>query len=202
MSVVINGTTGITSPSPFVLEGSTSGTITVAAPAVAGTNTQTLVATTGTLAPIVSGTSVTASGSSVDFTNIPSWVKRITVQLDGLSYAAAGAGVIRIGSGSLSTSGYAGSSAGFTNAATSVNSATTGFGGLSTSAAGTTIIGAYVITLVGSNTWVCIGQATRVGDTNVVFGMGSITLGGTLDRVSVVATTSTFDGGTVNILYE
>ena len=170
--------------------------------AQAATFASTVTVPTGTLYPLVLGTAVTASGASVDFTNIPSWVKRITLQLDGLSYAAAGAGVIRIGSGSLSTSGYAGSSAGFTNAATSVNAATTGFAGLSTSAAASTIVGAYVITLVGSNTWVCIGQATRVGDTNVVFGMGSITLGGTLDRVSVVATTSTFDAGTVNILYE
>lgn len=170
--------------------------------AQAATFAGTVTAATGTLYPIVSGTSVTASGASVDFTGIPSWVKRITLQLDGLSYAAAGAGNIRIGSGSLSTSGYAGSTAGFTNAATSVNAATTGFGSLTTSTAASSIIGTYVITLIGSNTWVCIGQATRVGDTNVIFGMGSITLGGTLDRLSVVASTSTFDAGTVNILYE
>ena len=55
-----------------VLTGDTSGTLTVSAPLVAGSNTQTLAAVTGTLAPIVSGTAVSASGTTVDFTSIPS----------------------------------------------------------------------------------------------------------------------------------
>jgi hypothetical protein len=69
----------------LVLSGDTSGSITVAAPAVSGSNTQTLAAVTGTLAPIVSGTAVTATGTSVDFTGIPSWVKRVTVMFSGVS---------------------------------------------------------------------------------------------------------------------
>jgi len=80
----------------LVLSGDTSGSITVSAPAVSGSNTQTLVATTGTLAPIVSGTAVTASGTSVDFTGIPSWVKRITVVFNGTSLNASGSIIVQI----------------------------------------------------------------------------------------------------------
>ena len=76
----------------LVLSGNTSGAITISAPSVAGTNTITLPAGTGTVAVqgvstnIVSGTSVAStSGTSIDFTSIPSWVKRITVMLNGVS---------------------------------------------------------------------------------------------------------------------
>ena len=54
MTVTINGTTGITQPTDtcttsLVLNGSSSGAITVVAPATAGTNTVTLPAKTATL---------------------------------------------------------------------------------------------------------------------------------------------------------
>jgi hypothetical protein len=170
--------------------------------AQAATFAGTVTAATGTLYPIVSGTSVTASGASVDFTGIPSWVKRITVQINGLSYAAVGAGVIQIGAGSLSTSGYTGNITGWSTGATTLASVTTGFGSLVSSAASTSVYGVYVMTLIGSNAWVCTGQSNRIGDSVTNMYNGSITLGGTLDRLSLVATTSTFDAGTVNILYE
>jgi hypothetical protein len=170
--------------------------------AQAATFAGTVTAATGTLYPIVSGTSVTALGASVDFTGIPSWVKRITVQINGLSYAAVGAGVIQIGAGSLSTSGYTGNITGWSTGATTLASVTTGFGSLVSSAASTSVYGVYVMTLIGSNAWVCTGQSNRIGDSVTNMYNGSITLGGTLDRLSLVATTSTFDAGTVNILYE
>lgn len=148
-------------------------------------------------------TPVTASGSSVDFTNIPAWVKRITVEINQLSYAAAGGGTVQIGSGSLTTSGYNVISVGLgSTPAISLVSTTNGFGVLTTSAASTTITGTWVITNMGGNTWVCSEQHNRAGDTLYNLSTGSLTLTGTLDRLSIVATTSTFDAGTVNILYE
>jgi len=170
--------------------------------AQAATFAGTVTVPTGTLYPIVSSTAVTASGASVDFTNIPSWVKRITVQINGLSYAASGTGVIQIGAGSLSTSGYTGNITGWSTGATTLASVTTGFGSLVSSAASTSVYGVYVMTLVGSNAWICTGQSNRIGDSVTNMYNGSITLGGTLDRLSLTATTSTFDAGTVNILYE
>lgn len=50
MSIVLSPDTGIATPSPVVLEGSSSGTITLAAPAAAGSTTITFPATTGTVA--------------------------------------------------------------------------------------------------------------------------------------------------------
>jgi hypothetical protein len=40
--------------------------------------------------------------------------------------------------------------------------------------------------------------------TNALFGGGTVTLGGTLDRVRITTVngTDTFDAGTINILYE
>ena len=93
-----------------VLTGDTSGTLTVSAPAIAGSNTQTLVAVTGTLAPIVSGTAVAStSGTSIDFTSIPSWVKRITVMFSGVSVSGTSNMQIQLGdSGGVENTGYLG----------------------------------------------------------------------------------------------
>ena len=186
----------------LVLAGDTSGSITVSAPAVAGSTTQTLVNVTGTLAPVVSGTAVTASGTSVDFTGIPSWVKRITVMLNGLSYAAAGTGVVQIGSGSLSTSGYTSNIVSLAAGGTNTAAQTNGFGSIATSAAGSTINGVYTLFLVTGNTWAFTEMAFRTTDNGGINGNGFIALSGVLDRLSVVATSSSFDAGTINILYE
>lgn len=152
---------------------------------------------------LTAATAQTASGSSVDFTGIPSWVKRITVQIAGLSFAAGGAGVIQIGSGSLTTTGYTGFTQGLSSTPTAnTTSITNGFGALTTSAAATTVIGSYVLTNVTGNQWLATGQTVRGADSVTNWGYGFITLSGTLDRLSLVATTSTFDAGTINILYE
>jgi hypothetical protein len=187
----------------IVLLGSTSGSCTLQEQAVAGTTTLTLPTFNGTVGLLVSGTAQTASGSSVDFTSIPAGVRRITVQIAGLSYAAAGVGVIQIGAGSLTTTGYTGVSTGYATTPTiSVGTVTNGFGNFPTSAAGSTIIGSLVLTNITGNQWLAVGQFFRTTDNSNNTINGYITLGGALDRVSLVATTSTFDAGTINILYE
>lgn len=183
----------------LVLSGDTSGSITVAAPAVAGSNTQTLAAVTGTLAPVVSGTAVSASGTSVDFTGIPSWVKRITVMLSGVSLSGTDNLLVQIGSGSLSTSGYVSSGFGY---GASVSS-TAGFI-IQAAAAVRLTTAQVVITNISGNIWIasCV-FAAEVATAGGGVTTGNITLGGTLDRVSVTRTgTNTFDAGTINILYE
>jgi hypothetical protein len=59
-----------------------------------------------------------------------------------------------------------------------------------------------VITLLDTNTWVSNGMVFRANDNILMTSNGHIALSGTLDRISLVATTSTFDAGTVNVLYE
>ena len=186
----------------LVLAGDTSGSITVSAPAVAGSTTQTLVNVTGTLAPIVSGTAVTASSTSVDFTGIPSWVKRITVMLNGVSTNGTSSPMLQIGDGSVNATGYL--CIGTTvNASPGATAYTTGFTIRSGSAAAV-ILGSFVLTNINSNNWVC---SAVFGDTGGTAGFtvgGSKSLSGVLDRVRITTVngTDTFDAGTINILYE
>ena len=205
MTVVINGSTGITTPSPVVLEGSTSGTLTLAGPAVAGTNTQTLVATTGTLAPIVAATAVTCAGqTSIDFTGIPSWVKRITVMFSGVSTSGTSNILIQIGSGSFTTSGYVSLAQQSGSGATS----TAGFIVTQAITAANNLYGFVGINLISGTTYVESGN-TGTGS-GAVFNSsgGSPALSAALDRVRITTVngTDTFDttpsAGTINIIYE
>jgi len=205
MTIVLNGTSGITTP-PVSVEGSTSGTITLAAPAVAGTNTQTLVAATGTLAPLIAGTAVAStSGTSIDFTGIPSWVKRITVMFNGVSISGTSIIQIQTGAGSVTTSGYIVSSGRFFSSNQAfVDAVTTGFT-LNASAATLAFYGQLVFTNISGNTWVASGTFSNSVTTPIIVSVaGSITLGGTLDRVRITTVngTDTFDAGSINILYE
>jgi len=57
--------------------------------------------------PLTLGTAVnTTSGTSIDLTSIPSWVKRITVMLNGVSTNGASIPQIQLGAGSVDTTGY------------------------------------------------------------------------------------------------
>ncbi len=149
---------------------------------------------------LVSGTAVTASGTSVDFTSIPSWVKRITVMFSGVSTNGTSLVLIQIGSGSVTTSGYVSSCS--TNGGTS-SSQTAGFIVNGRGDAANTIRGAVILTTLGSNLWVSNG-ATNSINSDVWSSGGTGSLSGTLDRVRITTVngTDTFDAGTINILYE
>jgi len=190
MTVVIDGTTGIDTVQDGVIV-----TADLANAAVTPAKMS---------QPITLMTAQTASGSSVDFTGIPSWVKRITVILDGVSFAAAGFARFRIGTSSgIVTTGYSTQTNSITiTPAITSSSVTDGLGFLSTGAAAGTNTGRMVIENITGNTWVSSAIISRPADSFLLFSTGSITLGGTLDRFSLVATTSTFDAGTVNVLYE
>lgn len=151
------------------------------------------------------GTAVTASGTSVDFTGIPSWVKRITVMFSGVSTSGTSNIQIQIGSGSFTTSGYSScatavSSGGATNAVTS----TTGLLVEASGAAAAVRFGNIVLINVTGNTWNSSNVLTSSPTPISVHAAGGIALGGTLDRVRVTTVngTDTFDAGTINIIYE
>jgi len=151
------------------------------------------------------GSAITsATGSSLDFPSIPSWVERITITLDGISFAATGVAVLRLGvSNTLVTTGYAASRTGFTTApAIVVTSITDGVASFNATSAAALITGQIVLTNLTGNQWVATGQVFRTTDNVYMTTVGSITLAGALTNLSVVATTSTFDAGSINILYE
>lgn len=57
--------------------------------------------------PLTQGTSqASTSGTAIDFTGIPSWVKRITVMFSGVSTNGTSVPQIQVGAGSVTTSGY------------------------------------------------------------------------------------------------
>jgi len=207
MTIVLNATTGITTP-PVSVEGSTSGTITLVAPAVAGTNTQTLVAATGTLAPLILGTAqASTSGTSIDFTGIPSWVDRITVMFNNVSTNGTNIPIIQIGSGSFTTSGYAATSGYAVNGApTTATAQTTGFPLTGAATAASAVTGIATLVLISGTTWVFSISGTQTGGTATFIGGGGVSsaLSGVLDRIRIttVGGTDTFDAGSINILYE
>ena len=193
-----------------VLKGDTSGQVTIAAPAVAGTNTLTLQAATATNSVNTLGTAVAStSGTAIDFTSIPSWVKKVTVMFSGVSTNGSTAFLIQLGTGATptyTTSGY--SSYGVVLAATSMSGAvrTDGFPFGNTSTSTNTYGGSIVLTNVNANLWSANGfvaSAGTVGNGGLL-GAGSIDLGALLTAVRIRATngTDTFDAGTINILYE
>lgn len=190
----------------LVLSGDTSGSITVSAPAVAGSNTQTLVATTGTLAPIVSGTAqASTSGTSIDFTGIPSWVKRVTVMFSGVSISGTSAPIIQIGGGSVETSGYAGCYNWISANNNGVSALSSSFQITGTgSAQSATYYGALVLTNISGNIWAGNGGFSRSDSTQIGTVTGGKTTASALDRVRITTVngTDTFDAGTINILYE
>ena len=183
--------------SSIILTGDTSGTLTVSAPLVAGSNTLTLAAATGTIAPLVSGTTVAStSGTSIDFTSIPSWVKRITVMFNAVSTNGTSNYQVQIGSGSVTTTGYVSGSG--------VTTSTTGFLACTNLSASTLQSGTSILTTLGSNVWVNSATVGASGGNATSLCNGYITLGGTLDRVRITTVngTDTFDAGSINILYE
>jgi len=168
----------------------------------------TLTATGGVSGGIRSGTAVTASGTSIDFTFLPTGIKRITVMFNGVSTNGSSVVQIQIGSGSVTTSGYLGGAALFlTSPAIGVTASTTGFAAEQSSGTVTsssTRYGNIVIALQTGNTWVAAGNIISTGATWGGMTGGSLALSGTLDRVRITTVngTDTFDAGSINILYE
>ncbi len=189
----------------IVLMGSTSGSCTLQEQAVAGTTTLTLPTFNGTVGLLVSGTSVAStSGTSIDFTDIPAGVRRITVMYSGISVNGTANLIIQVGAGSVTTSGYTSTLSLAVNATLSTTTSTSGLVFASAANAVFAYSGQLILSTLGSNRWVCSVNTNEDSSARAMFGAGSITLGGALDRVRFTTTTGTdaFDAGTINILYE
>jgi hypothetical protein len=208
------------------LNGSTSGYTELDAPAVAGSNTLVLPTGNGTADQVIatngSGTlsfvdrgrmvletaKASTSGTSVDFTGIPSWVKRVTVMFSGVSTNGTSPVQIRIGtSGGVVSSGYSGAVSYFAGGATAQVAFSAGIqteAGTGLAAAAATRNGFVQVGNIAGNTWVFSGA---LGWGNVAGGSvvgGAIALSGPLTqvRITTVNGTDTFDAGSVNLLLE
>jgi hypothetical protein len=154
------------------------------------------------------GSQSAASTASVIFTDVPSFVKRITLQIYNLSTLSSFSGLdqrIRVGTataGALLSSGY---TAGITTttASSTITAITNGISGFPISAATTVASGQFVLTNVSGNIWVSTGTVYRFGDLALTYSAGSIDLGvNALDRVGIVNIGIGFDSGTINVIYE
>jgi hypothetical protein len=194
----------------LILNGSTSGSVTLSSPAVSGTTTLTLPASTGTItvagvnSNIVAGTAVAStSGTSIDFTSIPNWVKRITVMLNGVSTNGTSNILVRLGnSGGIVSSGYVSQASIFSTGTRS----TTGFILTQEMTSTGLLYGQYICNLQNSatNAWTGCGVLDK-NDNNHPFSGGALTSMAsaiTTVRITTVNGTDAFDAGSINILYE
>lgn len=154
---------------------------------------------------IVSGTAqASTSGTSIDFTGIPSWVKRVTVMFNNVSTTGTANPLIQLGAGSVVTTGYvAVGTLIFGTNLTAVATWNTGIG-IFSNQAGDGMYGTVVLNLVTGNTWLGVANMGIAGRTGFSNTSGQVALSGALDRIRITTSggTDTFDAGTINILYE
>lgn len=148
------------------------------------------------------GTAVAStSGTAVTFTGIPSWAKRITIMLSGVSTSSTSKKLVQLGSTTFETTGYV-SNGSYLASGVTISSSTAGFL-INADQAGDSLSGALVITNLSGNTWVASGNFSN-GTTIMHSTAGTKTLAGVLDRIRVTTVngTDTFDAGSINIMWE
>jgi hypothetical protein len=177
-----------------------------------GTGSGTVQITTwrsGAIYPLTSGT-VNAGGANplttgtvVDFTNIPSWVKRITIMFSAVSTSGTSFKQIQLiyGGSTVVTTGYRSSSARFNANALTESAAATGFL-INANSAADDMYGSFTLTNLTGDTWTGFGGVTY--SAGFLSSAGGVVIGGTLTgvRITTVNGTDTFDAGSINILYE
>ena len=211
--------------SSVAIQGNAAGTgvFTIASPNSASSYTATLPTATTTLVgtdatqtltnktiqggAITSGTAVAStSGTSIDFTSIPSWVKRIVIMYSGVSTSATANWQIQLGTGATptyTTSGYASTMIVASVGAATVSNASTGFVHTAPNVASQITSGQITLYNQTGNIWVSQGAVGASVATRSYVHSGSLSLGNVLTAFRITTTsTDTFNAGSINILYE
>ena len=151
----------------------------------------------------VLGTPVAAAGQTfIDFT-VPSWAKKVTVSIRGLSTSGSSPVMIQIGpSAGPETSGYGGGA--YNPAAWAAN--TNGFLTAAQNSAANLLSGNAHLALCdpATNAWVFSFSGAGVGINTHGTGGGEKAIAGVLNKVRVTTSngTDTFDAGSVNVMWE
>lgn len=154
--------------------------------------------------PLTSGTAInTTSRTAHDFTGIPTGVKRISINFDGVSTNGTSNLFMQIGdSGGIEITGYKASGI----YGTTVTGSTSGFTITAfRDSASETYSGSIVLSIIDPSTfkWAESGVLATEG-TRTHISAGAKSLSAVLDRIRITTVngTDTFDSGTINILYE
>lgn len=150
------------------------------------------------------------SGTSIDFTGIPSWVKRITVMFNGVSTSGSSSLQIQVGAGSFpaTPTGYYGYATVFETTSLGTGAVSTGLLLETSTIPAYSRFGQCIMSLIGTNIWSYTTHFGIFGSTGPRFNSGAGTTGsalsGTLDRIRITTVngTDTFDAGSINISYE
>jgi len=220
MTITLNGTNGVVTPgventaaesvaTTLAVTGATTmgSTLAVTGAATVGGN---LTATgyvrgsglTTNIYPLVSDSvQLSLSTTIVDFTGIPSWVKRITVMFSAVSFSGSDELVVRLGtSGGVEDTDYESCA---TSGAGTAAVYTLGFLQTNGITSGNTMSGMCVLENISANAWVQSGNVSRYSSGGTNTSSGRIVLASELTTVRVTGSLGGgFDSGSVNILYE
>lgn len=206
MSTIINASTS----SGLVQTADTSGTLELQS----NGTTQLTLSSTGAYGQLKASSTVnTTSGTSVELlTNIPSWVKRVTVVFNGVSTNGSTAPTSGIllqlsTSGGYVTSGYGGNATHIGATGIGSTNYTNGLPLIDEVTAAYAYSGIATLCLSSSNTWSMastIASASSSATNGTGIGAGVIALGGALTAIRITTSggVNTFDAGSINILYE
>lgn len=206
LSVAQGGTGSTTLTSGSVVVGNGTSAVSLVAPGTSGNVLKSNGTAWASSSPSISSSTAqtTTSGTSIDFTSIPSWVKRITVIFNGVSTTGSSNINVQLGTGgSPETSGYLGTSARYNSGSTTSVGSTDSTGFSMTTGTSDVIYGIMTLNNISGNTWICAANLNGTGSNMTVI-TGSKSLSGTLNmvRITTASGTPTFDAGTVNIFYE
>lgn len=204
---------------PVKLNSSGGGSVTLTTPSTASDFTATFPANTGDVVttgssaavtpamlsqPLTRGTAqTTTSGTSIDFTGIPSWVKRITVMFNNVSTTGTNNKLIQLihSGGTVVSSGYRSAAARINDTGLLETASTAGFL-INSVLSADDHYGSYVLTNLSVNVWTGVGSVTY--GSGFITSCGGVSIASTLTGIRITTTggTDTFDTGSINILYE
>lgn len=154
-----------------------------------------------------SGTPITTNGAAAyEFTTVPAWAKKVTLLLRNVSVTGAVSGWFRLQLGT--SGGYVTSS--YTSTVTAINSTAAtasgfdniGFMPAFSVADAELYSGTISFSEIETNVWV-MSSNLKASTTRMCFGSGDVSLGAELTSIKLaILSAGTFDGGTINVLYE
>ena len=206
------------------LNGQTSGYVELEAPATAGSNTLVLPDGNGTSGQYLQtngsgalswqtvttsdwteATATSTSGSTVEFTGLPSDVKEITVVWSEISSVTSSPLGFRLGTGatpSYATSGYRSFEVYFGSSTSSVLTTTDRFRFTTLSNTNTHLYyGQVTLRNPTGNTWITHGETWTTSYANIKQVSGYLDLGNTLTAIQFLWSTGDFDSGNWKIMY-